>query len=120
MSYLIIYAIALISIILGSLAQYLFKVGMNHVNLNDDNISIIKNVLTSLPLISGVLSYGLSLVFWLIVLSKMELSKAYPMVSLGYVFTLIISYLFLGENINLEKLIGILLIISGVIFISRA
>lgn len=76
--------------------------------------------LTATPFLwGGLLCYGLSLVFWLDVLSKLELSRAYPLVSLGYIASLILGYFFLHESITLSKVIGITLIISGVYFIAR-
>lgn len=114
-----IYLWALISILLGSIAQYLLKKGMANIDYNVNIKYIIKNLIENPSLWGGISCYGMSMIFWLYVLSKMELSKAYPMVSLGYIFTLIIGYLLLNESINLYKIIGILLIISGVFFITR-
>lgn len=115
------YLLALISIVLGSVAQYFLKVGMNSVGV--DNLSlmeVIKKALSSVSLWGGIACYGASMLFWLYVLSQMELSKAYPLVSLGYVFTLFIGYFCLGESLSAGKIIGVLLIVSGVIFLSRA
>lgn len=67
----------------------------------------------------GIISYGLSLLFWLYVLSKMELSKAYPLVSLGYVFSMVFAYLWLDESITALKIAGVILIITGVVCISK-
>ena len=53
-------------------------------------------------------------------LSKLELSKAYPLVSLGYVFTLILGYFLLHESINNYKVFGIFFIILGVILIAKS
>lgn len=113
-----IYIIALISILLGSIAQYLLKIGMTSVNL--DKKLIIKSLVTNIPLLGGISCYGLSMIFWLYVLSKLELSKAYPLVSLGYVFTLLLGYFLLHESVNNYKILGISLIILGVIFITKS
>ena len=116
-----IYIIALISILLGSIAQYLLKIGMTSISLDNNKvISIIKEAVTNFSLIGGIACYGLSMVFWLYVLSKLELSKAYPLVSLGYVFTLLLGYFLLHESINNYKVFGIVLIILGVIFIAKS
>lgn len=117
-----IYIIALISILLGSVAQYLLKIGMTSVNLDkkQDIIPIIKYLVTNIPLLGGISCYGLSMIFWLYVLSKLELSKAYPLVSLGYVFTLLLGYFLLHEPVNNYKILGVSLIILGVIFITKS
>lgn len=114
-----IYIIALISIFLGSIAQFFLKKGMNLVNLNDEIFITIKRIIFNGYIISGITCYILSLLFWLFVLSKLELSKAYPMVSLGYVFTTILGYSLLNESITINKIIGIIFIIAGVCFITK-
>jgi multidrug transporter EmrE-like cation transporter len=114
------YILALISILLGSLAQYLLKLGMNRLSENNDStFDILRSCMTNIPLWGGLTCYGLSMFFWLFVLSQMELSKAYPLVSIGYVFTLFLGYFLLGEQITNYKTGGISLIIIGVILISK-
>lgn len=117
-----IYIIALISILLGSIAQYLLKIGMTSINLDkeQDITLIIKSLVTNIPLLGGISCYGLSMIFWLYVLSKLELSKAYPLVSLGYVFTLLLGYFLLHESVNNYKILGVAFIILGVIFITKS
>ncbi|WP_304541769.1 EamA family transporter [Desulforamulus aquiferis] len=61
--------------------------------------------------------YATSLVTWLKVLSTMELSLAYPMVSLGYVLVMVLSFLFLGETFTIHKLLGVAAVITGVMLI---
>lgn len=112
------YIIALISILLGSIAQFFLKKGMSHVNLSEEILVIFKKIIFNGYIINGITCYILSLLFWLYVLSKLELSKAYPMVSLGYVFTTILGYLLLNESITINKIIGISFIIIGVYFIT--
>jgi len=114
------YITALISIILGAVAQYFLKMGVTTVSEKSKNISeIIKSGVTNLHLLSGLFCYGLSLLLWFYVLSKMELSKAYPLVSLGYVFTLVLGYFFLNEAITVTKITGVTLIMVGVIVLTR-
>lgn len=116
-----IYIIALISILLGSIAQYFLKIGISSISMDNKKIiMILIEVITNLPFIGGILCYGLSMIFWLHVLSKLELSKAYPLVSLGYIFTLLLGYFLLHENINNYKILGVIFIIIGVILIAKS
>ncbi len=69
--------------------------------------------------IIGLLFYAVSTVFWLIALSKIELSVAYPMLSMGYILLMIISYFLLNESITVYKVVGTLLVVAGVTLISR-
>lgn len=115
------YIVAIISILLGAFAQYFLKVGISAVSpFSNLNLDIIQKIIFSPNIWYGIICYGLSLLFWFYVLAHLELSKAYPMVSLGYVVAIFLGYFFLNEPINMLKGIGIFLIIIGVIFISRS
>lgn len=114
-----IYLLAFISILLGAVAQYFLKMGMTNWTLKGSVVEMLRLLFHNYYLWSGILCYGVSMLFWLYVLSRMELSKAYPMVSLGYVITLLIGYFLLNEPLNVPKVVGILLIVAGVCFIAR-
>jgi len=62
--------------------------------------------------------YGLGAVVWLGVLSKWEVSKAYPLVGLGFAMTAVVGML-LGEQVSLLRFAGVALICSGVVLIAR-
>ncbi len=113
------YIIAIISILLGAFAQYFLKVGTSSLKGDGFSYSSLSSLLSNPYLWYGCVAYGVSLLFWLYVLSKMELSKAYPMVSLGYVFSLMLGYLWLDEALSFLKVIGLILIMCEVIWISR-
>jgi drug/metabolite transporter (DMT)-like permease len=68
----------------------------------------------------GLFCFGLSAIFWLVVLSRVELSFAYPLVSVAYVLVALASWIFFKENVSLIRWIGIFTIILGVFFISRS
>jgi len=72
------------------------------------------------PLVaSGVLLYVFSSFIWFMVLSKVELSIAYPTLSLGYVLIFISSYFFLHEPVTFAKIAGAVLICTGTFLIFR-
>lgn len=73
------------------------------------------------PLIlSGVMVYGMSTVLWLFILSKVPFSVAYPLNSFAYVLSVLVGFFIFKESLSIQKLIGILLIIGGVVFITKA
>jgi len=114
------YLFAFISITLGAIAQYFFKVGVTAVSQKaNGTVEIIKSGFINFHLWCGLVTYGISLLMWFYVLSHMELSRAFPLVSIAYVFTLLMGYFFLNEPLSIYKIIGIALIIAGVIFISK-
>lgn len=113
----------LTSVFLGAIGQVLVKYGAVNLQLNftlkylfPSILSILKNA----PVMLGIISYGLSFLLWIKVLSKVELSYAYPMVSIGYILIMFFSYFIFKENISFTRLIGVIFIIIGVIFVSRS
>lgn len=113
-----------IAIITTVLSQLLFKQGMlilGGINFSLSNIlSLIASTLKNPFLLSGLVFYGISFLLWLLVLSKMKLSIAYPITSLNFVLAIIASYFLFGERISPIQFIGIFLIIIGVIALARS
>ena len=113
----------LISIILGGFGQVLLKKGMEIIGPVDLSFLSLGKVVWSLIsnpfIVGGIFTYGISMLLWLTALSKVELSYAYPFVSLGYIIMIFASWLIFHENITLLRLSGCLVILLGVIIISR-
>ena len=65
-------------------------------------------------------AYGLSVIVWLIGLSRVPVSQAYPMLSLGYVLNLGLAWWLLGEVPNAQRVIGVAVIVAGVILVARS
>lgn len=112
----------LLSVFLGAIGQVLVKLGAVNLQLNltGEFLKSILSILTNAPVMLGTISYGLSFLIWIKVLSKVELSYAYPMVSLGYIIVMIFSYFLFKENISFMRIAGVLLIISGVILVAKS
>jgi drug/metabolite transporter (DMT)-like permease len=68
----------------------------------------------------GVLCYGTGFMVWLVVLAKADVSYAYPMISLGYVFTALLAWWLLGENVTAARIVGIFITCLGVFIIARS
>lgn len=116
------FLLLLTSVLLGSLGQFLFRLGMKsfgQVSASDVFKQLFSILLTP-QIFSGFVLFGLSSILWLSVISKNQLSYAYPMVSMGYILTLILSRLFLNEHIGIYRIVGTLFIISGVAIIAKS
>ncbi len=112
----------LISIFFNVSGQYSIKLGMNKfgaLELNNTIFATFSKILIHPNILIGLAFYVISAFSWLIALSKLELSIAYPLLSIGYIIIMFISYFFLNESLGINKIIGTLLIISGIFFISR-
>jgi len=110
----------LISIVLGTFGQIAQKMGMNiigKIDLKDVFSMKIFSIITQKYVFLGIVLYLFASVTWLVVLSKEEVSYAYPLIGLGYVFVAIISKLVFNENLTYFRLIGIILITVGAYFV---
>lgn len=108
----------LVSVFLGVLGQVLLKKGvMGSGPIEGFNIGLLKMIFKPLVLL-GLLSYASSSVFWLIVLSRAELSYAYPMVAVGYVFVFFFSWWYFGDKVTLIRIFGLILIVVGVVMVA--
>ena len=115
----------LVSICLAVVGQVLLKIGMTQVgSIGSSSIanwqSTLIKVITTPQVWLGLLLYGLSAVFWLIVLSRVDLSFAYPFVAVGYIAVLLISSIYLHENVSLLRWSGVLVICLGVMMIAKS
>ncbi len=113
----------LFSVSLSVLAQILLKQGMSspnvHASFNNGLTTGVMTVLTNLFVLGGLTAYVSSAAIWLGVLAKVDVSKAYPFVGLGFIGTMLFAYWFLNEPLTLSKAVGTLLILLGVIIISK-
>lgn len=107
---------------LAAVGQFLLKLGMLKVGKLDDLSrapSMLIGALTNPTVIAGLAVFAISALSWLLVLSRVNLSIAYPMVSLGYVAVVILSRFILDEHIRPITIMGCLFIGLGVFLIAR-
>lgn len=114
--------ILLLSIGLATAGQLLLKAGMTDIGVIEgvsvgDLVTLVRSVVGSWKALLGLALFGLSALFWLITLSRVPLSTAYPMVSLSYVLILTFSTLVLDERPPLLVWVGVALIMSGISFV---
>jgi len=65
-------------------------------------------------------AYGLSVVVWIVGLSRVPVSQAYPMLSLGYVLNIGMAWWLFGEVPNAQRIIGVGVIVAGVVLVARS
>lgn len=117
------YIIAMVfSLLLSMIGQLMLKRGMNaigHVSLlKGDIFKVLIKMFTNISIILGGIIFVGSLAMWLVVLSKLDISYAYPIVSINYAFVALSSRLFFKEKISLLRWVSILVICSGVVLVS--
>lgn len=116
--------VAIISIILSVAAQFLLKLGMSSLVIKQALAQPLTYrlpwiVLTNKFVFGGFALYGLGAVVWLKVLSSWDVSKAYPLVGLGFGLTVLVGMAF-GENVTTLRVLGVLLICEGVWLVTNS
>ncbi|MCL5986643.1 MAG: EamA family transporter [Actinobacteria bacterium] len=115
----------ILSILIAIGGQVLLKIGMNQISsaeilsLNgarDFFLAILRSPLV----MTGLFLYGLSAIVWLIILSRVDLSFAYPMIGISYIFMIFISRFLLKEHVSPLRWIGAVVISIGVVIITRS
>jgi drug/metabolite transporter (DMT)-like permease len=121
-----LYAVILISVVLAAVAQITLKHGMAQVTHHGalpldlkQPVSMLRRVGANVSVVAGLAIFVLSAAFWLVVLSKVSLSFAYPFVSLTYVLILLFDRVVLHEGVSALRWGGVALIIGGILLISR-
>lgn len=121
---LLSFSLILTGVLLNAGAQLLLKAGTNavgHFEFSRDNILPVGWQLATEPHIMGGLAfYVVSVVVWIMALSRVEVSIAYPMLSIGYVVNAMAAWWLFGEAVSLTRLAGIGVIIVGVYIVSRS
>lgn len=114
-------AMVITGVVSSAFAQLVLKAGTNALGSLPEANSLIGAVLRifSQPFIlAGIGLYGLSMFVWLGVLSRMPVSVAYPLLSVGYIITAVFGFILFSEPITWQKILGIFVIISGVMLIT--
>ncbi len=122
--YLKFIPLILFSVALNASAQLFLRKGMPNVSLvtNQGVLELAQGALRIVfnPWVfSGLSCYAISIVLWMYVLSKVQVSFAYPFLSVGYVIVVGAAYLFFREPVSVMKLAGITLICAGVVLVAR-
>ena len=118
------FSLLMTGVLLNASAQLLLKAGTLRIGefaFTADNIVPVGMRLASNPFIlGGVACYVVSLVVWIMGLSRVPVSVAYPMLSVGYVVNAVAAWMLFGESITAQKLIGIGFIVVGVFLVARS
>ncbi len=118
------FSLILTGVLLNAAAQLLLKAGttrVGHFEFHMDNIIPVGWQLATQPhILGGMVCYAFSLVVWIMALSRVPVSVAYPMLSIGYVVNAFAAWWLFGESLAVQKLIGIGFIVVGVWLVARS
>ena len=118
------FSLILTGVLLNAAAQLLLKAGTNAIGHFDFSLRTVVpiglRIATSLPILGGLCCYAVSVVVWILALSRVPVSQAYPILSIGYVVNSLLAWWLFGEALGAGKLSGIALILAGVVLVARA
>ena len=109
--------ISIISISFSVLAQFLLKSGLQGVSF--EGVLSLYSLIKSWKILAGFACYSTAAIIGLRVLADWDVSKAYPIMGLGFVISLIVGFLN-GELVTISRIIGIATIFIGVIIVARS
>ncbi len=107
------FSFILVGVLLNATAQLLLKAGTNAMPLGL-RLAIEPHIL------AGLACYVVSVVVWVVALSRVPVSVAYPMLSIGYVVNALAAWYLLGEAVTPMRLVGIGIIVLGVFIVARS
>ena len=117
------FGLILTGVLLNAAAQLLLKAGVQPLGeLSVDFANLLPTtarVLMQWPILAGLGCYVLSVGVWIVGLSRVEVSLAYPMLSLGYVVNALAAWWLFGEALGPMRWAGMMLILAGVLVMSR-
>ena len=118
------FALLMTGVLLNAAAQLLLKAGTNAVGRFDfavENILPVGMKLALEPHIAGGLAcYVVSVAVWIVGLSRVPVSIAYPMLSVGYIVNALAAWYLFGESLTAQKVVGIAFIVCGVFLVARS
>ncbi|MDW8316998.1 MAG: EamA family transporter [Anaerolineae bacterium] len=112
-----------ISILAGVAGQTVIKLGISRPGKGErvsTPLSLIRMILTSPLVLLGLALYGVGALAWIAVLSRLDLSVAYPFLALNFVLVALASRLFLGEHVPWLRWLGIAVICVGILLVARS
>ena len=121
---LLSFSLILFGVLLNAAAQLLLKAGtrgFGAISFTRGNaLSLGWQLGTEPHIFAGLVCYAISVVVWIMALSRVEVSIAYPMLSIGYVVNALAAWYLFGEAVTVMRLGGIGIILIGVYIVARS
>jgi multidrug transporter EmrE-like cation transporter len=118
------FMLVLAGVLLNAAAQLFLKAGTNSIGVlsfeSREVLSTLFRIIFNPYIFSGLGCYVVSVAIWIIALSRVPVSVAYPMLSIGYVVNALAAWYLFGEAITVQKTLGISVIVVGVYFVATS
>ncbi len=121
---MMIFGLILLGVLLNAAAQLMLKAGMSQIGHFEfslaNTVPIGLKVMGNPPILGGLVLYVMSVGVWLLVLSRVQVSFAYPMLSIGYIVNALAANYLFGEPLTSMRVLGIFIIIAGVYLVAQS
>jgi multidrug transporter EmrE-like cation transporter len=121
---LVSFSLVLAGVLLNAAAQLMLKAGTNRIGTfafaPESILPIGLRIATEPFVLGGLGCYVISVLIWIMALSRVEVSIAYPMLSIGYVVNALAAWYLFGEAVTAQRMVGIGTIIVGVFLVARS
>ena len=117
------FALLLTGVFLNAGAQLLLKAGTNAtgvLSLDANWVRTLWTMGTQIHFLFGIVLYAISVVVWIFGLSRVPVSVAYPMLSIGYIVNAVFAHYLFGEAVTVMRWLGIGFIVVGVWLVARS
>ncbi|WP_433744882.1 EamA family transporter [Falsibacillus pallidus] len=112
-----VYLLLLFNILMLVSGQVLWKMAVANVEKWD--VQTVLALIISPYFIGGALLYVMATGLWLVILTKLPLSVAYPSQSLSYIFGAIVALMIFKETLQPVQWVGMAIIVFGVFLIAK-
>jgi multidrug transporter EmrE-like cation transporter len=117
-------ALILTGVLLNAAAQLLLKAGSRAITGIAFSLAnagtLFERMALNPPILAGLTCYAISVVVWVLALSRVEVSVAYPMLSIGYVVNAVAAWMLFAESLSASRMAGIGVIIVGCWLVARS
>lgn len=119
------FALVLLGVLLNAAAQLLLKAGAASVGpivagAGRDWGTTVSRLALHPGVLGGLACYAVSVVVWIVALSRVDVSIAYPMLSIGYIVNALLAWWLFGEAVDAQRWLGIAVIAVGVVLVARS
>ena len=117
------FLLILTGVLLNAVAQLALKASVRDhgaIELGSGSLSAAVEVAAEPALWLGLVCYGVSVIVWILALSRVDVSIAYPMLSIGYIVNAFAAWALFGEALTPMRLVGIGIIVLGVFVLARS
>ncbi len=116
-----VFGLIIFNAIITATAQIVLKLGVNKVGVLDPDklVQFFLKAAVNPFILGGTVLYGFSLGLWLVILSKANVSYAYPIMGMSYVFSILLAMIVLQEKVNGWQWLGAGVIILGIYFVTK-